>query len=71
MRPGDPEALSQPYDPRRIEAARYAVWEQLGVFQPRPELAAAPKGTGSKAPFVIAIPPPNVTGSLKIGRAHV
>jgi len=67
MRPGNPEALSLPYDPSRIEPPRYADWERQGVFQPRPDLAAAPKGTGSKAPFVIAIPPPNVTGSLTMG----
>ena len=67
MRPGNPEALSQPYDPRRIEPERYAFCERLGVFQPRADLAAQPKGTGSKAPFVIAIPPPNVTGSLTMG----
>ena len=58
MRPGNPEALSQPYDPVRIEPARYRFWEEHGVFQPRE--------TG-KAPFVIAIPPPNVTGSLTMG----
>ncbi|MFN8586467.1 MAG: valine--tRNA ligase [Candidatus Eisenbacteria bacterium] len=58
MRPGNPEALSQPYDPARIEPARYQFWEQHGVFQPRQ--------TG-KDPFVIAIPPPNVTGSLTMG----
>jgi valyl-tRNA synthetase len=67
MRPGNPEALAQPYDPGRIEPPRYAEWERLGVFQPRADLAAGPKGTGSKAPFVIAIPPPNVTGSLTMG----
>ncbi|MCC6350824.1 MAG: valine--tRNA ligase [Candidatus Eisenbacteria bacterium] len=58
MRPGSSEALSQPYDPVRIEPARYRFWEEHGVFQPRE--------TG-KAPFVIAIPPPNVTGSLTMG----
>jgi len=65
MRPGNLEALASPYDPGRIEAARYAFWEQHGVFTPK---ALSPeKGTGSKAPFVIAIPPPNVTGSLTMG----
>jgi len=67
MRPGNPEALSPPYDPGRIETPWYATWERLGVFQPRADLAAAPKGTGARAPFVIAIPPPNVTGSLTMG----
>ena len=58
MRPGQPEALQQPYDPARIEARWYPVWEGQGVFRPRP--------TG-KPPFVIMIPPPNVTGSLTMG----
>ncbi len=59
MRPGNPEALSAPYDPARIEPPRYAFWEALGVFRPRP--------SEGKDPFVIAIPPPNVTGSLTMG----
>jgi valyl-tRNA synthetase len=58
MRPGNPEALQQPYDPQRVESRWYAFWESHGVFQPRP-------GTGR--PFVISIPPPNVTGSLHMG----
>jgi valyl-tRNA synthetase len=59
MRPGNPEALQQPYDPGRVEARWYGHWEELGVFKPRP-------GSG-KTPFVITIPPPNVTGSLTMG----
>ena len=59
MRPGNPEALATPYDPSRIEPARYPIWEALGVFRPSP--------TEGKAPFVVAIPPPNVTGSLTMG----
>src|SRR5438876_79314 len=58
LRPGNPEALSQPYDPARIESRWYGYWEERGVFQPRP---------GSAGPFVISIPPPNVTGSLTMG----
>ena len=59
MRPGNPEALAAPYDPARIEPARYTQWEEQGVFVPR--------ATEGKDPFVIAIPPPNVTGSLTMG----
>jgi valyl-tRNA synthetase len=55
---GDPEALQQPYDPGRIEPRWYAFWEEHGVFRPR---------AGSGKPFVISIPPPNVTGSLTMG----
>ncbi len=58
MRPGRPEALQQPYDAARIEARWYPEWEAKGVFSPRE--------TG-KPPFVIMIPPPNVTGSLTMG----
>jgi valyl-tRNA synthetase len=58
MRPGNPEALQQPYDPARIEARWYPIWEQAGVFRPRPS-------DGRR--FVISIPPPNVTGSLTLG----
>ncbi|MBI5710126.1 MAG: valine--tRNA ligase [Candidatus Eisenbacteria bacterium] len=60
MRPGDPEALQQPYDPRRVEQRWFETWESLGVFRPRPGQRAA-------RPFVISIPPPNVTGSLTMG----
>jgi valyl-tRNA synthetase len=58
MRPGTPETLQQPYDPARVESHWYAAWEAQGVFQPRP---------GGRAPFVLMIPPPNVTGSLTMG----
>jgi valyl-tRNA synthetase len=58
MRPGRPEALQQPYDPARIEGRWYSEWESGGVFKPR---------ESGKPPFVIMIPPPNVTGSLTMG----
>ncbi|HTM56966.1 MAG TPA: valine--tRNA ligase [Candidatus Udaeobacter sp.] len=65
MRPGNPEALQQPYDPSRVEARWYAFWEERGVFRPE---SSRPAGGGPSAqPFVIAIPPPNVTGSLTMG----
>jgi len=44
------------------EARLYAQWEQSGSFKPE----AAPKDA---KPFVIAIPPPNVTGELHLGHA--
>jgi valyl-tRNA synthetase len=58
MRPGNPAALEQPYDPGRVEARWYGTWEEAGVFKPAP---------GAGKPFVITIPPPNVTGSLTMG----
>ncbi len=53
--------LAKAYDPREIEAGVYDWWDQQGYFQPGP-----PNG---KDPFVIIMPPPNVTGELHVGHA--
>src|SRR5438093_3240228 len=45
------------YDPRPVEPAIYKRWLDAGVFQPRPE----------GEPYVIVIPPPNVTAVLHVG----
>ena len=58
IHPARPEALGQPYDPGRVESRWYSFWEERGVFRPQP--------SGGE-PFVVAIPPPNVTGSLTMG----
>ena len=49
------------YDPLILERGRYAWWEGQGLFRP-----AEADGRPS---FSVAIPPPNVTGSLHIGHA--
>src|SRR5215210_4767404 len=51
-----------PYDPAAVEQSTYQRWEQRGYFKPRP----SPDG---KPPFVMTMPPPNVTGALHIGHA--
>src|SRR3990170_3694595 len=43
------------------EERLYEWWERSGFFKPRFE--------GDKKPFVISIPPPNVTGELHLGHA--
>ena len=48
------------FDPSSMEQELYRFWESEGLFAPQP-------GTGR--PFCIAIPPPNVTGTLHIGHA--
>jgi len=53
--------LEKTYDPQSIEARWYAHWETGGAF------AAGRKAGGE--PYVIMIPPPNVTGSLHMGHA--
>ncbi|MDA1076779.1 MAG: class I tRNA ligase family protein, partial [Proteobacteria bacterium] len=47
------------FDPHSIEKDLYREWEDSGYF--------APRGNGPS--YSIAIPPPNVTGSLHIGHA--
>ena len=47
------------YQPKNIEQSWYETWESNNYF--------APQGNGT--PFSIAIPPPNVTGTLHMGHA--
>ncbi len=56
-----PTELPKAYDFRAVEQRLYAWWEASGFFRPR----HAP----GRKPFVIAIPPPNVTGELHLGHA--
>ncbi len=51
--------LAKPYDARGVEQPLYAWWEKEGFFQPQ--------GDPDRQPFVIVIPPPNVTGRLHTG----
>src|SRR6266496_8297 len=53
--------MSDRYDPSRVEARWYGVWEERGYFRADP---ASPK-----RPYCIVMPPPNVTGSLHWGHA--
>jgi valyl-tRNA synthetase len=53
--------LDKTFDPKSVEPRLYAAWEASGAFKPREDANAEP--------FVIVIPPPNVTGSLHIGHA--
>jgi valyl-tRNA synthetase len=54
-------SMAKAYDPAEVEAKWYQVWLEQGYFHAS---AATPK-----TPFSIAIPPPNVTGSLHMGHA--
>jgi valyl-tRNA synthetase len=58
----DPNNMAKAYDPKQFEEAFYAWWESNGYF--KPEYA----GLEAK-PFVISMPPPNVTGALHLGHA--
>jgi len=54
----NPIELPKNYDPTEVEKRWYAHWLERGYFRPR---------DGDGPPFVILIPPPNVTGSLHFG----
>jgi len=49
------------YKPEKVEKRIYKFWEREGFFTPKID----PK----KKPFVITLPPPNVTGGLHVGHA--
>jgi len=54
----------KPYNPKEVEEKIYKLWMRSGYFNPDKL-----KKTGAKKPFVILLPPPNVTGSLHMGHA--
>ncbi|HKZ90527.1 MAG TPA: valine--tRNA ligase [Candidatus Limnocylindrales bacterium] len=59
-------AMARAYQPAEVEPAVYERWLAADVF--------APDGSGSRArltaePFVVIMPPPNVTGALHLGHA--
>jgi valyl-tRNA synthetase len=51
--------LPPQYDPRDVEARLYRTWMERGTF--------APQDGSARTPYVIMIPPPNVTGVLHMG----
>ena len=54
--------MPKTYDPSASERRIYEWWEKSGFF--KPEIAPA-----DARPFVISIPPPNITGELHLGHA--
>ena len=60
--PGD---LSPQYDPATTESAIYHRWEDAGVFTAHADRSR--RGGGDRDPFVIVMPPPNVTAVLHMG----
>lgn len=55
------EELPKAYNPKENESQIFEYWEKNKLFEPKP--------VKNKKPFVVAIPPPNVTGSLHMGHA--
>ncbi len=55
------DAIPKTYDPQTTERRIYEWWESSGYFRPREN--------PDRTPFVISMPPPNVTGALHLGHA--
>jgi valyl-tRNA synthetase len=62
--------LPKTYDPHSVEKRLYDWWEQQGYFAPETQFE---RGWASREqrPFVISMPPSNITGELHIGHALV
>jgi valyl-tRNA synthetase len=57
--------LAKAYTPKDVEDRLYAWWQDNGWFKPESQQYLNP----AERPFVITIPPPNVTGTLHMGHA--
>lgn len=53
--------MEKAYNPKDVEQKLYEFWLQNGYFKP--------DSKGDQPPFVVVIPPPNVTGELHLGHA--
>ncbi len=62
------QELPKAYDFKSTEPSVYAMWETGGYFKPHND-PNKPGFDPNVKPFVISIPPPNVTGELHIGHA--
>ncbi len=62
------QELPKAYDFKSTEPRIYAMWEAGGYFKPHND-PNKPGFDPNIKPFVITIPPPNVTGELHIGHA--
>src|SRR5512135_1687878 len=57
--------LDKQYNSKEVETKWYRLWEEKGYFRPQSDVGRKP----SAKPYVIVIPPPNVTGILHMGHA--
>ncbi len=62
------QELAKAYNFQDTEQRIYAWWESQGFFQPAND-PNKPDFDPTKKPFVISIPPPNITGELHLGHA--
>ena len=60
--------MPKAYDHHIVEEELYAWWEENGYFRPEKQEELGQVKPGAE-PFVMAMPPPNVTGVLHLGHA--
>ena len=56
------------YEPQQWEEKLYEWWESMGFFRPEQQIENG-LADPDAPPFVISMPPPNVTGALHLGHA--
>src|SRR5215207_2650316 len=59
------EALPTTFNPTEVESTLYKEWIDAGLFTADPERSK--RAGGDREPFVIVMPPPNVTAVLHMG----
>src|SRR5690606_6770399 len=59
----EPKEMPKAYAPKETEPRWYEAWERRGYFT----ASSAPEDT--RPTYTVAIPPPNVTGTLHMGHA--
>ena len=57
------------YEPSKFESDVYAWWEQSGCFDPDAKQSQSSSKKSGKEPYILPMPPPNVTGRLHMGHA--
>ena len=62
------EEMPKVYEPRQWEEKLYEWWESEGFFRPEQQIESGLTDPDAP-PFVISMPPPNVTGALHLGHA--
>lgn len=62
------KSFTKKYSPQKTEKAIYRDWEEAGYFAPKAYQSEADNPNAKKV-FTMAMPPPNITGSLHMGHA--
>ncbi|MCY4089201.1 MAG: class I tRNA ligase family protein, partial [Caldilineaceae bacterium] len=62
------QQMPKVYEPREWEEKLYEWWESEGFFRPEQQIESG-LADPDAPPFVISMPPPNVTGVLHLGHA--